>query len=274
MTAPVSDLQFTPGAPGTTLRPPAEVERAIVIRTPSGLSGDMLLTGLSRLAQVSGDELERIVSSLRMPQLDGCLSVEPHSVHAISGWKAEVSLRDDDAHRSLKDIVGLIDRSEFAQGAKNLAARSFRILAEAEARVHGIPPAEVHFHEVGALDSILDLCVASALFHRIGARRLVCSPLPMCDGTIRCEHGLLASPAPAVQEMLKGVSVYGVPSRGETVTPTALAFLKGAGAIFGEWPSMTVEIVERAYGGRIVPGIPNGAIFALGTLAPAPVAPR
>jgi uncharacterized protein (DUF111 family) len=116
---------------------------------------------------------------------------------------------------------------------------------------------------VGALDSILDICLGAALYARLAPARLHCSPLPLCDGTIRCEHGPLASPAPAVQEMLVGVPVYGIDSRGETVTPTALAFLRAAGARFGGWPRGTVERVARAYGGRVLPGVPNGAMFFL-----------
>jgi uncharacterized protein (DUF111 family) len=87
----------------------------------------------------------------------------------------------------------------------------------------------------------------------------------VCDGNIRCEHGLMASPAPAVLEMLNNVPVYGIESRGETVTPTALAFLKAAEASFGPWPAMIVEATARAYGGRLLPGVPNGALFILGT---------
>lgn len=112
--------------------------------------------------------------------------------------------------------------------------------------------------------SASDICLAAALLDRIAPAALVCSPLPLCDGIVRCAHGILAAPAPAVQEMLGGIPVYGIPSTGETVTPTALAFLRTAGARFGSWPAMTVETVVRAYGGRLLPGVPNGAIFALG----------
>ena len=160
--------------------------------------------------------------------------------------------------------MAIVESSRLQPGAKKIATKTFQILAEAEAKVHGIAVADVAFHEVGALDSILDICVAAALLDKLSPAEIFCSPLPLCDGVIRCEHGLIASPAPAVQEMLKGIPVYGIDSQGETVTPTALAFLLGAGARFGHWPRMTVEQVVRAYGGRVLPGVPNGAIFAIG----------
>jgi uncharacterized protein (DUF111 family) len=264
MTAPTSTFQLAPEIRKVDLRPVA-IDRAVVIRTPSGLSGDMLVTGLAKLWGVTAEELDLVVSAIGLPELTNCLRIEPFSVNEISGWKAQVTLGSDKRHRSLAQILSIIEQSHLSDRAKQIAANSFRILGEAESKVHGIAPADVHFHEVGALDSILDTCVAAALLERIGVRRLVCSPLPLCDGTIRCEHGMLASPAPAVQEMLAGVPVYGVRSSGETVTPTALAFLKGAGAEFGPWPPMTVHGIARVYGGRLLPGIPNGAIFAVGS---------
>jgi len=243
-------------------------ETVLVLRTPSGISGDMLVTGLARIATVSDDQLEALVASIGIPALCGTLKIHPHTVQEISGWKAEINLPHEHAHRTLSTIEALISESSLAPEAAALAQRSFRILAEAEARVHQVPPEKVHFHEVGALDSILDTCLAAALFQRIAPSRFVCSPLPVCDGVIHCEHGLLASPAPAVLEMLGGVRVYGISSQGETVTPTALAFLKAAGASFGQWPHMTVQTTVRAYGSRILPGVPNGAIFALGKAGP------
>jgi hypothetical protein len=106
----------------------------------------------------------------------------------------------------------------------------------------------------------------AALFTQIDPAEFHCSPLPMCDGVIRCEHGLLASPPPAVQEMLAGVPVYGADAQGETVTPTALAFLKAAGARFGKWPQCEIVTSARAYGGKVFETLPNGANFFLVTL--------
>jgi uncharacterized protein (DUF111 family) len=240
-------------------------QQAIVLRTPSGISGDMLLTGLARLAAVSNAELSAIVDSIGVPALHDCVTIEPHHVNWITGCQARITLPHEHHHRTPVAIYDIIDRSALTEAAKALARRAFAILAEAEATVHGCSVDEVHFHEVGALDSILDTCVAAALFTRIDPAAFHCSPLPLCDGIIRCEHGLLASPPPAVQEMLGGVPVYGVDAQGETVTPTALAFLKAAGAVFGKWPQCEVVTSARAYGGKVFERLPNGANFFLVT---------
>ena len=236
---------------------------AIVLRTPSGISGDMLLTGLARLAGVSNAELSALVDLIGIDALRDCVAIEETHVDWITGSRARIDLPEEHAHRTLRTILDLIASSRLADPAKALAVRAFTILAEAEAKVHACTVEEVHFHEVGALDSILDTCLAAALFTRIAPAAFHCSPLPLCDGTIRCAHGLLASPPPAVQEMLAGVPVYGVDAAGETVTPTALAFLRAAGAQFGKWPQCEVVRAERVYGGKVFENIPNGAMFFL-----------
>lgn len=238
-------------------------ENSIVLRTPSGISGDMMLTGLSRLCDVSEDELNAIVDQIGLEALSNCAKVVPHSVNNISGWRAEIDLPHEHHHRTYATIIDLIESSTLDPDAKILASKAFKILGEAEAKVHNAQLSDVHFHEVGALDSILDTCVAAALFTRIAPKDFFCSPLPICDGTVNCEHGLLATPPPAVQEMLSGIPVYGVDASGETVTPTALAFLKAAGAQFGNWPECKIGTSARAYGGKVFPNLPNGAIFFL-----------
>jgi pyridinium-3,5-bisthiocarboxylic acid mononucleotide nickel chelatase len=237
--------------------------QAVVLRTPSGISGDMLLTGLARLAGVNNAELSAIVDSIGVEALHDCVRIEPHHVNWITGWQARIALPHEHHHRTPAAIYAIIDQSALSDPAKGLARKAFEILAEAEATVHGCSVDEVHFHEVGALDSILDTCVAAALFARIDPAEFHCSPLPVCDGVIRCEHGLLASPPPAVQEMLAGVPVYGADAQGETVTPTALAFLKAAGARFGKWPQCEIVTSARAFGSKVFDTLPNGANFFL-----------
>ena len=234
---------------------------SVVLRTPSGISGDMLLTGLARLCKVSDAELTALIDALGVPALTDSTRIVRHAVNGVSGWQARIALPHEHHHRTLGTIAGIIEASALSAPAKALSARTFTVLAEAEAKVHGIGVEKVHFHEVGALDSILDTCMAAALFAKLDPARFYCSPLPICDGTIRCEHGLLASPPPAVQEMLSGVPVYGADAQGETVTPTALAFLKAAGAIFGRWPQCEVRDTVRAYGAKVFPKLPNGALF-------------
>ena len=238
-------------------------EKMIVLRTPSGISGDMLLTGFARLAGVSNAELSAMVDAIGLDALHDVVHIKAHDVNHISGWHAHIDLPHEHHHRTLTAILDIIAASALPDEAKALSVKAFTILAEAESKVHGIAMDKVHFHEVGALDSIIDICMASALFCKIGATALHCSPLPMADGIIKCEHGLLASPPPAVQEMLADIPVYGVEAEGETVTPTALAFLKAVDTQFGKWPQGTIVTSARSYGGKIFSHIPNGAMFFL-----------
>ncbi|UCH62586.1 MAG: LarC family nickel insertion protein [Fidelibacterota bacterium] len=238
----------------------------LTIRTPSGISGDMLVAGLALMAQADRQALDAMVASLNLPDFSGSVLIEPVEVEGISGWRAQVSLPDSHDHRSYADIRKIIRASSLTPRAREYAGGTFRILAEAEGVVHSMPPEEVTFHEVGALDSILDICLSAGLVDLLAPDAIRCSPLPLCDGEVQSAHGLLTSPAPAVQHLLRDIPVYGIDSWGETVTPTALAILKALKTEFGLWPEMTVKRTARVYGSRVLPNVPNGAIFALGAL--------
>lgn len=245
------------------------LERIVTVRAVSGLSGDMLLTGLACLAGVDAEAMDALSETIGLPALKGCTRLEPRSVHAIVGWGCKIALPHEHAHRTLADILLLLEQSALTDRAKTLARKTFTSLAEAEGRVHQRPAEEVHFHEVGALDSILDICMVCALFDQLNPDRFVCSPLPMGDGGVQCAHGWIPTPAPAVLELLEGVSVCGFAGQGETVTPTAIALLRTLGAQFGPWPSMVVERRALVYGDRIFENAPNGAVFAMGRGLPA-----
>lgn len=236
----------------------------VVIRTPSGISGDMLVTGLAKLLDNESKTLSRLIDSICLPELSNCLQLREEKYDGISGWKAIVDLPDEHHHRTYSDIRKIIESSQMTDKAKKLALDSFYRLAEAEGRVHLKDPDTVTFHEVGALDSIFDMCLASCLFDELAAKELYCSPLPVCDGTVQCAHGALSTPAPAVMNLLEGVPLYGLDSSGETVTPTAIALLKAFGAKFGNWPNVVVQKNVRVYGGRKLPNVPNGALFIKG----------
>jgi hypothetical protein len=239
-------------------------ERLLILRAPSGISGDMVVAGLVKLAGLDHEQLADFDERIGVEPLRGAIVVAPHSVANISGWQAKVSLGPEHSHRSYVEIRELIAASTLSRRAKDIAAKAFWELACAEGAVHRISPDEVTFHEVGALDSILDICLAAEVFDYIRPDRFICSPFPVCDGTIECAHGTLAAPAPAVLHMLKGIPVYGIDSVGETITPTALALLKAMEARFDRWPAVIIEAVVRVFGSRILPNVPNGAIFALG----------
>jgi uncharacterized protein (DUF111 family) len=237
-----------------------------VLRPSSGIAGDILAAGLSRMAGFNGKDLDDALGALGLPELAGKVKVAPRICGGITGWGLELSLPKETRHRSLGDIREFFRKSSLTPGARELALESFRLLADAEAGVHGTTPAEVHFHEVGALDSILDAGLCSILFDLVSPDVFVSGPLPLCDGTVRCAHGILPSPAPAVLRLLEGVPVRGIDSDGETVTPTGISLLKAFGAVFGPWPEMTVDAQAISYGCRTLPGVPNGALFALGRL--------
>ena len=240
-------------------------ENILTIRALSGISGDMLLAGLYKMVGLDQAELGTLVAALRMPHLvAGCVQVKAYSLNHIGGWRAYVVLPHEHEHRTMGEIGGIIEKSGMPVRAKEMALATFSLLAEAEAKVHGIAPCEVTFHEVGALDSIVDICLGCLLFERLGTPVLRVSPLPLADGHISCAHGLIPSPAPAVLQLMEGVEVCAFDGTGETVTPTALALLKVWGAVFGAWPHMQVENTALVYGSKVFEGVANGAIFASG----------
>ena len=249
--------------PGPSVSPQA-LENIVVIRPHSGLAGDIFVAGLAELVALSPAGLAEYLGALNLGDLSQQVRLVSKQVNGIRGQSLEISLPNEDKARNLEDIEEFFERSSLTPRAKELALRTFRILAEAEGYVHGLAPEKVHFHEVGALDSIVDIGLSAALLDELSPSHLICGPLPVCDGVIHCQHGYISAPSPAVMRLLTGVPVVPLKGLGETVTPTALALLLGAEARFGPWPAMTIERQTLAYGTRYFPGIPNGALFVLG----------
>lgn len=237
--------------------------RILTIRSHSGLAGDIFLAGLARMADVGNGELGALAGRV-MPELEGRVAVERASVHGIGGWRARVDLPRQHAHRTLDDILALLDRAQLLPRARELAKATFTLLAQAEGRVHGAEPKDIHFHEVGALDSILDIGLACELFVRLAPEATIVAPVPLADGEVACAHGVLGVPAPAVLELLPGIPVAPFAGHGETLTPTAAALLRTLPVAFGPWPAMTPERTALVYGSTVFEGAPNGTIFALG----------
>ncbi|GHV53390.1 hypothetical protein FACS1894206_03970 [Deltaproteobacteria bacterium] len=236
----------------------------LVLRPYTGISGDIMVAGLARMQDATPDLLEEMIASVGMAELGGCLSLKPHTVQSVTGWQASVSLPHEHSHRTYADILRIITSSSMTEEAKFLAGKAFALIAEAEGAVHGKSADEVSFHEVGALDSILDVCLAAVLFDRLKPDLFLCGPLPLCDGAIHCAHGKLPSPAPATMRLLRDIPVYGIPTTGETITPTGIALLRAFGASYGMWPAMTIREEATIYGSRVFENVPNGAIFAYG----------
>lgn len=246
----------------------------LTIRPHSGLSGDILLTGLAvllfkqlSLDPAAGNQALATLCEDIMPGLANTVQIEKVLVQGIAGWHGKIDLPHEHAHRTLTDICQIIKDTRLTTGAQELARKCFETLALCEAKVHGKAVDEIHFHEVGALDSILDICLCSALFTKLSPDRIICAPLPMADGIITCAHGVLPAPAPAVLQLLSGIPVcpfQGPLQAGELITPTALVLIKTHGCEFGSWPSFTPLHTALVYGDRIFEQAANGAIFAWG----------
>ncbi|MHB8989422.1 MAG: nickel pincer cofactor biosynthesis protein LarC [Desulfobulbia bacterium] len=229
----------------------------------SGISGDMFL---GALLDAGLPEME-LRGQLSLLGLDGyTLNVGKKNCGAIAATTLSVESSESHPHRTLGDIRQLITASGLAEPVKATALSIFSLLAEAEAKVHGKPVDTVHFHEVGGIDSIVDIVGAAIGLGALNITHLHCAPLPMPRGWIQCAHGLLPLPAPAVCELLQGVPTYGVELTQELVTPTGAAIVKALATNFGPMPTMTITGV--GYGGgsqELANGQPNLLRLVLGS---------
>lgn len=178
------------------------------------------------------------------------ISVAPGAKGGISGTKVTVRNLEDHPHRGLSDVLAIIEASSLSPRVKEQSSAAFRLLAGAEASVHGTVPDEVHFHEVGAIDSIADIIGAFVLVEMAGVERVVSSPLNVGSGTVRCAHGLLPVPAPATLALLEGIPVYSEGSAMERVTPTGALLVKCLADSFGPLPAGRVLASGRGLGDR------------------------
>lgn len=158
--------------------------------------------------------------------------------------------------RSLGDIIQLINNSGLSEQVKEKSIQTFKLLAEAEAKVHGISSSEVHFHEVGAIDSIIDVVAAMLCIESLGIEKIYASPLHLGEGFVQCAHGTLPVPAPAVLELLKGIPVYNTGVKAELVTPTGAALMVILAQCFGPLPAMIIDKTGYGLGDRDLE-IPN-----------------
>jgi|SRR5580658_9628322 uncharacterized protein (TIGR00299 family) protein len=160
-------------------------------------------------------------------------------------------------HRSLSAILAIIEAALLSASVKTRASRAFQLLGEAEAAIHSIPIEKVHFHEVGAVDTIVDIVCAAAGCEALGAVRWMASPLNVGSGTVKCAHGTLPVPAPATLALLGDAPIYSAGSPMERVTPTGAAILRMLDVTYGPLPAMRVEKRGYGAGGRDTPGEPN-----------------
>ena len=220
----------------------------------AGASGDMILGSLLD----AGLPLEKLKETLAKLQLDHYdLKVKKVLKKGLSGSQAFVIINETNQnHRHLADIKTIISQSDLAASIQQKCIAIFTRLAEAEAKIHQTTIDRVHFHEVGAMDAIIDIVGAVAGTTLLGIKKIFCSPLHTGSGTIECAHGTLPIPAPATAELLKGKPVYSTGIKGELLTPTGAAILTTLASNFGPLPAMSVE--QIGYGaGTLDPSIPN-----------------
>lgn len=160
-------------------------------------------------------------------------------------------------HTGPTQILAMIDALTLTDRGKDRARRVVNLLAEAEAKVHGMSVEDVHFHEVGAVDSIVDMLGVAVLLEELGVDSLSCGPLPMGRGFVRCDHGTMPLPAPATAYLLRTLPTFGVDRTDELVTPTGAALAAGLCESFGPQPAMTLKQVGYGAGDRDTPGTPN-----------------
>lgn len=219
----------------------------------SGIAGDMTIAALVDLGVPFGV----IESSVAKLGLSGFrLQLLQGRVGAIGASRFEVHADVGHRERHFFEIRDLIESSDLLPEVRELALRIFHRLASAEAKVHQIPIDKVHFHEVGAIDAIVDIIGAAAAFVHLGADVLA-SPLPLGNGFVTCRHGVIPLPAPATVECLCGVPTYSAGIEAETVTPTGAAIVSGVCRRFSQWPEMVPERIGWGAGTLSFPDRPN-----------------
>jgi uncharacterized protein (TIGR00299 family) protein len=227
----------------------------------AGASGDMIL-GAMVAAGVNPEVLREELSRLNVDGFN--INFETVDRSGLSATYARVETAHEHKHRHLSDIKQIIERSGVSDAAKTLAIQIFTRLAEAEARVHNEPVDHVHFHEVGALDAIVDIVGAAICFDLLQIDRFVSSPLHVGSGMIQMAHGRFPVPPPAVAELLKGAPFYATDIQGELLTPTGAAIITTVCQEFGPIPPMKTEITGYGAGTRQYKDFPNVLRVMLG----------
>jgi pyridinium-3,5-bisthiocarboxylic acid mononucleotide nickel chelatase len=227
----------------------------------AGASGDMIL-GAAVAAGVDPNFLREQLSLL--PVKGFSVDFETVNRSGLSATYARVETAHEHKHRHLSDIKQIIEGSGLSDAVKQRAVQIFTRLAEAEARVHNEPVEHVHFHEVGALDAIVDVVGAAICFDALKIERFVSSPLHVGSGMVKMAHGQFPIPPPAVTELLKGAPFYATEIKGELLTPTGAAIITAVCSEYGPIPEMKTDATGYGAGTREYPGFPNVLRVLLG----------
>ncbi len=232
----------------------------------SGIAGDMALGALLDCGVPEGP-IRAALASLGLPIE---LEVEKTKRCGLACTKVTVHAKDEDEFRFLPDIKLILDRAAITEPQRALALRIFELVAQAESVAHGMPLDKIHFHEVGALDSIADIVGVSVALDLLGVERFTSSSVPPGSGTVKCAHGIMPVPAPGTAELLKGVPLAKSAMRGELTTPTGAAILKAVVAEFTDSPQMVIERVGSGCGTKDFIEQPNITRILVGTAAGEP----
>ncbi len=237
----------------------------------SGIAGDMFLGAAIDL----GAPLEGVLQALKPLSFQKSYRVTTQRVqrHGIGAVDLKVHTEHDPHaedhthhhhHTHYSDIMSMIDQLNTPERAKDRARRVTTVLAEAEAEVHGMPIEKVHFHEVGAVDSIVDMLGSAVALELLGVDTLSCGALPISRGFVKCDHGVMPVPAPATAYLMRGLPTVGVDRTGELVTPTGAAIVAALCDSFGPPPAVTLQGVGYGAGDREDPKVPNLLRLMLG----------
>jgi pyridinium-3,5-bisthiocarboxylic acid mononucleotide nickel chelatase len=227
----------------------------------AGASGNMILGALI----AAGVEREKLIAALKQLKVDGFeIYVEMVDRSGISSTHVDVHVPHEHVHRHLRDIKAIISASGLSDSVKQRSTEIFTRLAEAEAKVHGIGVEQVHFHEVGAMDAIVDVVGACVGFEMLGVERFACSKIHVGSGFVDMAHGKFPVPPPAVAELLTGIPTYSTEVEGELITPTGAAIISAVCTSYGTQPEMTVEKTSYGAGTRKYEKFPNVLRLMLG----------
>ena len=230
----------------------------------SGISGDMTLGALVD----AGCPVEHLRSELHGLQVPGWeLSAEKVWKNGMAATYVKVRTEDQQKHRSLSGILEILKDSKLAAPVRDRASAIFTKLGQAEARVHDVPLEKIHFHEVGAVDAIVDIVGACIGFHFLGIERFACSALNVGGGTAKMAHGVLPVPAPATANLLQGKPTYSNGVQKELVTPTGAAIVATLCDSYGPQPAMSVNAIGYGAGTADLEGQPNVLRLMVGEAA-------
>ena len=230
----------------------------------SGIAGDMALGSLVD----AGADLDEVLGLLRRLPVGGWrVTAHPVQRAGIAAVKIDVQTDDSPVVRTHAHIAAVVEEGRLPERLRARALATFVALADVEGRLHRRHPSQVHFHEVGGIDAIVDVVGTCAALEVLGVDRVYTSPVATGLGMVRSAHGLLPNPAPAVVELLKGIPTYGRDVTVELTTPTGAALLAALAVGSGPMPAMTVEAVGFGAGSRDLDGLPNATQVVIGTAA-------